>query len=166
MPDGAHQGVGPNRALGTILGEKEQPTDEEKMTREEFEAWVRSAMTRPELESATFSESGEGYDETSRTVARIVLEFLEAHPEHRDVPAEGQGEFRVKGTGGKPTPETPYEDTEYVMVREGLDDVMEREGVSLKGLDLTGFMYGWAVNAARSILDLPPVSNPAIMEIG
>ena len=31
--------------------------------------------------------------------------------------------------------------------------------------DFTGFMVGWAVNASRRCAHLPPVQNPAIMEI-
>jgi hypothetical protein len=36
----------------------------------------------------------------------------------------------------------------------------------MKGLDLTGFMAGWAVNAVRHMLGLAPGPNPAIVEIG
>jgi len=32
--------------------------------------------------------------------------------------------------------------------------------------DLTGFMYGWAVNAVRYILSAKPVANPAIITLG
>lgn len=32
--------------------------------------------------------------------------------------------------------------------------------------DLTGFMWGWAVNAARHILKLGAVPNPAIITVG
>jgi len=31
--------------------------------------------------------------------------------------------------------------------------------------DLTGFMYGWAINAIRYVLTEPPVANPAIVQI-
>jgi len=42
------------------------------------------------------------------------------------------------------------------------------EGVKKKfpqDLDFTGFMVGWAENAARYCLNLPEKKNPAIMEI-
>ena len=29
----------------------------------------------------------------------------------------------------------------------------------------TGFMHGWAFNAARHVLALPPVANPALVEV-
>lgn len=32
--------------------------------------------------------------------------------------------------------------------------------------DLTGFTYGWAVNAVRYVLSAKPVANPAIITIG
>ena len=47
----------------------------------------------------------------------------------------------------------------------GLYDVMKDEGVDLATLGLTGFMWGWAVNAARYALNELPVPNPAILEI-
>lgn len=54
----------------------------------------------------------------------------------------------------------------YVKVRDGLYDVMKAEGIDLAELELTGFMWGWAVNAARKVLGDGPVPNPAIVEIG
>lgn len=41
---------------------------------------------------------------------------------------------------------------------------MIEAGVIVNG-DLTVFQWGWAVNAARSILELPSVPNPAIVEL-
>lgn len=34
-----------------------------------------------------------------------------------------------------------------------------------KDFDLTGFMFGWAVNAVRYVLHKGPIKNPAIIEI-
>lgn len=31
--------------------------------------------------------------------------------------------------------------------------------------DLTGFMFGWAVNAVRYVLGAPPIRNPAIVDL-
>lgn len=36
----------------------------------------------------------------------------------------------------------------------------------LKGMDLTGFMEGWAMNAVRKMRNLSPIGNPAILVIG
>jgi hypothetical protein len=46
------------------------------------------------------------------------------------------------------------------------DEVDKFTDGKLRGLDLTGFMWGWAVNAARFVLEQPPVSNPAIIDLG
>lgn len=43
------------------------------------------------------------------------------------------------------------------------DDV---PGVDLHGLGLSGFMYGWAVNAVRQMLGKPAGGNPAILTLG
>jgi hypothetical protein len=40
---------------------------------------------------------------------------------------------------------------------------MKDEGVDLGALGLTGFQWGWAVNAARYALSELPVANPAIL---
>jgi len=53
MGDGAHLGVTANRALGTILGDDEQPTDEERSTPEE---------TRARLEAAPLFEGPKPWD--------------------------------------------------------------------------------------------------------
>lgn len=45
-------------------------------------------------------------------------------------------------------------------------EAMKWDGYDLDPLGMTGFMWGWAVNAARAILELPPVPNPAILETG
>lgn len=43
------------------------------------------------------------------------------------------------------------------------DEVKKRQGG--KSMDFTGFMVGWAENAARYCKALPEKSNPAIVEI-
>jgi hypothetical protein len=40
------------------------------------------------------------------------------------------------------------------------------KGVDLKGLDLTGFMFGWAMNAVRQMLGMKAGPNPAIVTLG
>lgn len=53
---------------------------------------------------------------------------------------------------------------EHVLHRSLYDELKDR-GVAIDALDLTGFMWGWAANAARYCVELPPAPNPAIMEI-
>ena len=144
MSDGAHLGVGAARALGTILGGEPQPTEEEKLTREQFAAKIRSA---PKWEGAG---GGEGYDATANYAARLTLEFLEAHPEWQDKP----GDSNYSWQEGTPT-----------LKVKGVYDAMKDAGIPMSELDLTGFMWGWAFNAARHCLGLGPVANPAILTI-
>jgi hypothetical protein len=42
---------------------------------------------------------------------------------------------------------------------------MKDSGIPLSNLGLTGFQWGWAVNAARRCLELEPIPNPAILTI-
>lgn len=76
------------------------------------------------------------YDDAARHAGKLVLHYLRAHPDAARLGA--------------------YE----------LDDAMEHDGVTIYGLGLTGFMWGWAVNAARRCLELDSVPNPAILVIG
>lgn len=48
------------------------------------------------------------------------------------------------------------------VVTAGWYEQMKDQGV-MPALDLTGFMWGWAVNAALRCMELPPRPNPAII---
>jgi hypothetical protein len=132
--DGADLNMPAEGAMRAALGGP-QP---ERLSDEEFEQHIRAA------------EPTDDYGGIATYAARLVLEFLEAHPEHSDTPIEAEGEFRGR---------------EYVKVRDGLYDVMKEAGVPLAELDLTGFQWGWAANAARNVLGLEHQPNPAIVEI-
>jgi hypothetical protein len=43
-------------------------------------------------------------------------------------------------------------------------DPIAREAV--KGLDLTGFMFGWAINALRAMMEMPAVRDGATVIVG
>ena len=136
--------------MKAVLG-GEQP--KRRMTTMEQRAYLESAPDRPE-----------SYDDGARLAGKLVLEFLERHPEASEMPAENQGEF-----GRLPDGEPNWED--YRVIREGLYDYMKK-AESVWFVDhttafdgLTGFMWGWAVNAARRCLELLPVENPAIVEV-
>jgi len=86
-----------------------------------------------------------------------VLEFMERHPESHDMPADSKREWPHNA---KPTIKTMGID-DYMKQTEP-DWYKEHENVWEA---LTGFLWGWAVNAARYCLALPPVINPAIMTI-
>ena len=45
-------------------------------------------------------------------------------------------------------------------------EILERwPGEAAKVEGSTGFMHGWAFNAARKVLNMPPAPNPALLEI-
>jgi hypothetical protein len=134
--DGADLNMPAEQAMHAALGGP-QP---ERLSDEEFERRIRTA---PAITK--------DYDAAANYAARLVLEFLEEHPEHHDTPIEAEGEIH---------------NGEYVRVRDGLYDVMKAAGVPLAELELTGFQWGWAANAARHILGLEHQPNPAIIEIG
>lgn len=165
MSDGAHAGVGAARALDTILGNEPQPseTGEKTMSPVEMRAHIEAA---PAPDSAEFD-----YDGAARFLAKHVLAYFLAHPEHAQLPASAKYEFvesreRPDGEGWKEC------GTDYWGRTVGIDlwqncvkpslSESDYEAVS----DFTGFMWGWAVNAARYCVELPPVPNPALVTIG
>ncbi len=121
------------------------------MSDEEFARMIREA---PPVESD--GSPGATYESCGNYAARLVLEFLEAHPEHRDKPVMQRGEFADPKTFTGYHPVGPPD----------LYDVMKEAGVPLARLGLTGFQWGWAFNAGRHVLGLPPEPNPAILTIG
>jgi FAD/FMN-containing dehydrogenase len=149
--DGAHLGYGMDAALRGALGGEEP---KERLTVEKMRKQILSASDHPK-----------SYDETGRACAKVILGFLERHPEASEMPADSEGEF------GKFADGTPNWN-DYHVVREGLYEYIKRSEPALYEQheeaifgELTGFMWGWAVNAARRCLELPPVANPAIIEV-
>jgi hypothetical protein len=97
------------------------------------------------------------YNDAGRAAGKLVLEYLTRHPEDRYLPAEARHEW-PNGLG-EPA----------VEVAPGIYDNMKRSepdlATRLDNLDLTGFLWGWGVNAAKYALELPPVANPAILTV-
>lgn len=157
MSDGAHQGVDAERALGTILGGEGQPEESEKQTPEEMLASIQQAP----LERKS-------YGGTSLACARIILEAYEKYPELRSHPTSTQ---YLRGKDGKLV-EKAGKDFGLIVLVHDLNHILkqlhpdesspERQILS----DLTGFMWGWAVNAVGYALGEPPKPNPALMTIG
>lgn len=137
MSDGAHIGIGAERAIGTILGGEAQPTKDERRSPDQMRDWLLAAT----LNDATT------YDGAARYASKLVLKYLSADPDRLSLPVENV-----------------YDD-QYNVVTPGLYDRMKRDGIPIDDLGLTGFMWGWAVNAARYSLTAPPVPNPAILTI-
>ena len=46
----------------------------------------------------------------------------------------------------------------------GLSKLLKDAGVELPN-GISGFQWGWAVNASRYCVELPPASNPAILTV-
>ncbi len=109
------------------------------------------SMTAQEMKDQILaSEMSEGFDYNGAAMytAKLVLLWLEEDPTRAQTPSENtyDEDYQVVTSGW------------YEQIKEANDDLAE--------MGLTGFMWGWAVNAARRCLELPPVPNPAIMTIG
>ena len=100
------------------------------------------------------------YGECARAVGGEVLRWALANPErYARTPAETEITW----------PELPDGKKDYnnpIYGRQGLYDVLKADGIPLEELGITGFQWGWAYNAARRCLELPPEPNPAIITIG
>lgn len=155
MSDGAHLQVSPSAAMRKIVGN--DPISEDAVqTKQEFERSIRNATVNWKDREVP---DGEGYDMCSRYIARGILEMYEAFPDTRnlsDIP-----KF-LQDANGDITWENP------ISLTVTLSDVYRKlyEGTSYREAysESSGFMWGWAVNAARSILDLGPLPNPAIID--
>lgn len=148
--DGAHMGVSANRALKTILSGEDQPTEEEQMDPVQMRDWI----LQPDIDYG--DDMGEGYGEVARRIARTILTYYMADPRRATIPTESEYDWEADPDHGahgmKP---------EFVK-HLGLYDIMKQEGVPFEP-GFTGFQWGWAVNAARRCVELPPVPNPAFL---
>jgi hypothetical protein len=103
---------------------------------EEDEQGTMSAQEmRDWLLAAEVEHAMDSYGECSRYAGGLVLGWFLAHPYTASLD----------------------ENTLY--------ETMKEAGVSFEELGLTGFQWGWAVNAARRCVELPPIPNPAILVI-
>jgi len=143
MPDGAHLNIGAEEGMkANIAGEEPHP-----MTDEEFEQMVREAPI-----------PGDSYSGQANATAKLILEMYEEYPQTRELPEEREYLRDLDG-------HVDWNDPIYLNVT--LYDVTKKAYPQHHELflDLTGFMWGWAVNAARKILGLGPLPNPALMTI-
>jgi len=147
MSDGAQQGIGAKRALDTILGGEPAPTEDEGMSREQMERRIMAVADGPPQD----------YDDAALYTAKFILTTLRAHPEIASQPVDGAIDL-VNSTPDH-----------IIVTRKGWSDLLKEvdpTGYQEAVDEITGFMWGWACNAARYVLDLPEVPNPAIMTIG
>lgn len=152
--DGADLGVSADRALQTILGGAPQPT--RRRTPEEMRAEILAC------------EGPSDYDGTSRWVARLILDAIEKEPALMMAPCETVYDWDAIKADPRYANATGSEGVEVLrehVVSISLYDLMKDRGISLAELGLTGFMWGWAFNAARYCLGLPSEPNPAIVTL-
>lgn len=139
---GAHIGVGAEAAMrAAIAGD---PVEK-----------VESAGEMRDRILATTIADATSYDGTSTYIAKLILSAFIADPALASVPAEGVYAY--------------VNAYHYTKVADGLWDVLKprlsaEDAEAVAGM--TGFMWGWAVNAARRCVELGPVPNPAIVTIG
>ena len=147
--DGAHLNIGAESAMKKIVGGEELP---EPMTNEEFEQSIRTAPI----------EEGLGYDGGANACARIILETYEKYPELQHMT---DSRTYLHGADGE------IDWNNAIATNTTFTDVFNKlhpEGTpehDLVIVELSGFMWGWAINAARKILGLGPLPNPALMTI-
>lgn len=162
--DGAHLGVSANRAIKTILGGEPAPTADEVMGADEFRNWILAARTVPEWEAyldepSTREYTDEDYGECARVAARAILEAFLADPTIASAPLEADYDW-----DGDPDRGAQGMKPEYTR-HPGLSPLLRERDVRLPE-GMSGFQWGWAANAARRCVELPPGENPAIVEIG
>jgi len=152
MSDGSTIGITADRAIETILGGAEQPTDEEKATPEQARARVESTPLPWEDD---FSEIKDSYGGSTDSIAHLFLILAEDDPsvfEPRFFPED----FEFEWMQGK---------------EQGLDNVLWEEMKARWGRKVdpltsaaTGFMVSFATNTVLYILDKPVGDNSAIIE--
>ncbi len=145
MSDGAQQGITPERALGTILGGEPAPSEDEGMSREAMETRIMAAPYPPET-----------YDDAALGMARFILTTLRAHPDIATHPVEM--ELDMKNS-------TPDNIIVTCKGWSGLLKEVDPEGYARACSGISGFQWGYAVNAARYVLDLHEVANPALVTV-
>ena len=165
MSDGANIGVKAGRAIETILGGKPPPGEDEQMGEVQFEEYIRTAPL-----SVLNYLNATGYSDAAAYLARLGLEFAEAHTEidWSSVPAEDEYSELPKGLSTEDSLQHWIRNTKPI--KEGFSTIWDRLDHSgyramMDAVQPSGFQYGWAVNAIYSILKLLPVSNPAIISI-
>jgi hypothetical protein len=147
MSDGATVGVNAERALKTILGGEPEPGPEEMESVESMRARLLAMDTAREPT---------GYGDCAEMAAAMVLRWLLEDPERAVGPVESEYDWTdFDGDMSKPPK----------VIAIGWYGRMKADGVDLERLGLSGFMWGWAANAARRCVELPPVANPAILTV-
>lgn len=155
--DGADLGITAEDGMKAAMGADEEP----------------ATRTPVELQAEMEADQSNTYSGQANIVALALVRLFEKRPDLATWPAEAEGAFFVKATGERATPEflraSEWDDMEFRKV-DDRDLYAElkaaRPDLSSTFEGLTGFMWGWAVNAAKYVVGEPPVPNPAIITIG
>lgn len=148
-----------DEAMRAAMGDEVEPArfDPQQMT-----AKLLACEGPPDWEAMRAEDRGsEAYDQAATWAARMVYEWLLEDPRRAQTPSEPEIEWPLLSNGSK-----DYENPIYH--QPGWYDEMKRHEdprFDLSGVGLSGFQWGWAVNAARYCVELPPVPNPAIVVI-
>ena len=138
--NGAHLGIKARDALSAIFG----GGDDYELV-EDFESYIRNATFDIDCQPLD-----EAYNAAAAAAARLVLEAYEEYPALTEM--SDQSVYLTDKQGNKNYKIKLNRDL-YEVVKE----IYPEQDDLFRGL--TGFMWGWAVNAARSILGLGPLPN-------
>jgi hypothetical protein len=158
MGDGANLGIMAGRALGTILGGKDQPDDDEKATPEQVRERVMAAPNPCEGEPIWERGIGdESYSVAADCIAKAFLLMESEDPGvlHRRV-YWSKDNTGIADLWGKET--------------DAMTAVWDATTAKWPGFDkwiggASGFMVGFAYNTARYVIGEPPAGNPALLTI-
>jgi len=169
MSDGANMGVRAGRALKTILGDEPVPTEGELLKADEFEFMIRSRPLPPDIKTEIWDDpkldDDERYSYAAECIAHAFLVLADEDPEiltrQLYYPTEApkawtQEEWDKHGLAGAPR---SLDDGVWEALTKRWPEYDDKIGGA------TGFMVGWAFNAARKIKNLNSTPNPAIIEI-
>lgn len=124
--------------MRAVLG-GEQPKQDKGMTPEQMAEYLEACP-----------DEVDSYDDASRWAGRGVLRYLRQHPEAF---ANGDAGDVFDAAFADQRGEPDEDEDGYRALPEQIEGI-------------TGFMVGWAVNAARYAMNHNPVSNPAIFDLG
>lgn len=121
-----------------------------------------------DMDTVSIDNAHDSYNNASLFTAKLILTWLLEEPSRALSPIENEyalddnGRMKWVDDNGNPT---PLSHGHAIVRTHGWYDRMKADGYALGDLGLTGFMWGWAVNAARRCVELPSVPNPAILTL-
>lgn len=151
--DGADLGVDAGTALSAVFG-GDQPSEKSHRSPDQMRAYLME-QTGPS-----------DYGGTAAYVGKLIFEALLEDPHRATYPMNTEYDWDAIHA----TPDYDVETMRAHTITKSLDDHLREEKPELMAeidaLGITGFMWGWAVNAARYCVELQPQPNPAIVSIG